>query len=336
MKIKVNLKDKNYDVILGNDLLKDVHKYIEGEHKVLIVTDENIPLKYIDKIKHQFKQIYTYTCKSGEESKSLITYQNIILKLLDEEFSRNDYIIALGGGVITDLAGFCAATFKRGIKFINIPTSTLAMIDASSGGKVGINFHQVKNMIGAFYQPEAVIIDFEVLKSLPHRHFINGLFEALKVGLIGNKKIYDYFKENTYLDHVEEIIYESLVFKNKIVEQDEKEANIRKILNFGHTFGHAYESYFSFDRFLHGEAVGLGMLLVSKNKKYYQELKQILINMNLDLNVEVEEDEMIKIIQNDKKVDNGVIALVEVEEIASYQINYYKIDELRQFLKEGL
>ena len=187
-------------------------------------------------------------------------YQRVIDHLLHLDFSRNDYIIALGGGVVLDLCGFVASTFKRGLHLINIPTTTLSMVDSSIGGKVAINHSKLKNVIGSFYHPDVVLIDPETLLTLPKRHFINGTIEALKTGLIGDEQLYRIFFEDDYKEKYDEIIYRSLLFKAKIVMEDEKEQSIRKILNFGHTFGHAYESYFAMKYYLHGEAVALGIL----------------------------------------------------------------------------
>ena len=201
--------------------------------------------------------------------------------------SRKSLIIALGGGVVGDVAGFASMTYKRGLHFINIPTTTLSMVDSSIGGKTAINYNSTKNVIGGFYQPDIVLIDVNTI-------------EALKTGLLGDKELFDILKNSDFKDNYEEIIYRSLMFKKKIVEEDEKENGIRKILNFGHTFGHAIEAYYHMNGFLHGEAIGIGMLLVSKDKPYYQDLKDILNKWKVNTNINIgDENKILKLIEND-------------------------------------
>ena len=268
----------------------------------------------------------------GENNKSLKNYQLVIDKLIQGDYSRKDYIIALGGGVVTDLAGFVASTYKRGMNLINIPTTTLAMVDASVGGKVALNFDKLKNVIGSFYHPNCILIDIDTLETLPKRHYINGVIEALKTGMIGDKELYNIFFNGDYRDHIEEIIYRSLQYKIKIVEQDEKEENIRKVLNFGHTFGHAYETYFLMKNYLHGEAVALGIVTISKDKPYLEDIKKIFTKWGIKLNINVEKDKIINIIRNDKKCDDDIVDLIIVDEIGKSKIVPTKIEDLSRYL----
>lgn len=332
MKLNVNLKDKSYEVIVEKGIIKNITPYVDIEKKFLIVSDDRIPNVYINTIKKQLKKVDVFIFPHGENNKSLKNYQLVIDKLIQGDYSRKDYIIALGGGVVTDLAGFVASTYKRGMNLINIPTTTLAMVDASVGGKVALNFDKLKNVIGSFYHPNCILIDIDTLETLPKRHYINGVIEALKTGMIGDKELYNIFFNGDYRDHIEEIIYRSLQYKIKIVEQDEKEENIRKVLNFGHTFGHAYETYFLMKNYLHGEAVALGIVTISKDKPYLEDIKKIFTKWGIKLNINVEKDKIINIIRNDKKCDDDIVDLIIVDEIGKSKIVPTKIEDLSRYL----
>lgn len=332
MKLNVNLKDKSYEVIVERGIIKNFTPYVDIEKKFLIVSDDRIPNVYINTIKKQLKKVDVVIFPHGENNKSLKNYQLVIDKLIQGDYSRKDYIIALGGGVVTDLAGFVASTYKRGMNLINIPTTTLAMVDASVGGKVALNFDKLKNVIGSFYHPNCILIDIDTLETLPKRHYINGVIEALKTGMIGDKELYNIFFNGDYRDHIEEIIYRSLQYKIKIVEQDEKEENIRKVLNFGHTFGHAYETYFLMKNYLHGEAVALGIVTISKDKPYLEDIKKIFTKWGIKLNINVEKDKIINIIRNDKKCDDDIVDLIIVDEIGKSKIVPTKIEDLSRYL----
>lgn len=332
MKLNVNLKDKSYEVIVERGIIKNITPYVDIEKKFLIVSDDRIPNVYINTIKKQLKKVDVVIFPHGENNKSLKNYQLVIDKLIQGDYSRKDYIIALGGGVVTDLVGFVASTYKRGMNLINIPTTTLAMVDASVGGKVALNFDKLKNVIGSFYHPNCILIDIDTLETLPKRHYINGVIEALKTGMIGDKELYNIFFNGDYRDHIEEIIYRSLQYKIKIVEQDEKEENIRKVLNFGHTFGHAYETYFLMKNYLHGEAVALGIVTISKDKPYLEDIKKIFTKWGIKLNINVEKDKIINIIRNDKKCDDDIVDLIIVDEIGKSKIVPTKIEDLSRYL----
>ena len=332
MKLNVNLKDKSYEVIVERGIIKNITPYVDIEKKFLIVSDDRIPNVYINTIKKQLKKVDVFIFPHGENNKSLDNYKLIIERLVKEDFSRKDYIIALGGGVVSDLAGFVASTYKRGMNLINIPTTTLAMVDASVGGKVALNFDKIKNVIGAFYHPNYILIDIDTLETLPKRHYINGVIEALKTGMIGDKELYNIFFNGDYIEHIEEIIYRSLQYKIKIVEQDEKEENIRKVLNFGHTFGHAYETYFLMKNYLHGEAVALGIVTISKDKPYLEDIKKLFTKWGIKLNINVEKDKIINIIRNDKKCDDDIVDLIIVDEIGKSKIVPTKIEDLSRYL----
>lgn len=279
-KIRV-LTTNPYDIILGNNILKDFGLYIKQYAKVLIITDNNIPLEYIETIKTNItSEIFIYVVKAGEDAKSLDNYQNIISYLLENNFSRKDLIINLGGGVISDLGGFIASTYKRGIDYVNVPTTTLSMVDSSIGGKVAINFNGYKNMIGVFNQPILVYIDITTLSTLPKRHYYNGLVEALKMALLSSCETVNLF--NDIDGNLHSIIYQSLMFKKKIVEEDEKDNGIRQILNFGHTIGHAIEAKY-WQCIYHGEAIAYGMIPFIDDAKVKQQVLQIFQKMGITI-----------------------------------------------------
>ncbi len=321
------------NVIIKKGLLLEITDFLPKNQKVLLVSDDGIPSIYYEKIKTKYPEIMVHIVSQGEKSKSIKTYQEILNILLENHFSRDDYILALGGGVVTDLVGFVAATFKRGIKFISIPTSLLAMVDAAIGGKNGLNFNGIKNMIGTFYHPVIVLVDPNVLSTLPKRQFNNGLVEAIKIGLIKDRKILEIIKEDDYYENIEEVIYRSISVKMEIVKQDEKENQTRKLLNFGHTFGHAYEEYFKMNDILHGEAVGLGMLTVCKHEKYYQSLYNLLKKLDLPLEVVCDKKQIIEFIKNDKKANSYYIDLVVVHEIGNGIIERVKIENLDKYME---
>ena len=330
MELKVNLKDNQYSVIIGNNILGSIDQYYSLNRKVLVISDDNIPSCYYEKVLNKCLNGYKYIIKHGEESKSIDNYLSINKFLLDNEFARDDLIIAIGGGVVGDLSAFVASTYKRGINFINIPTSTLAMIDSSVGGKTAINFEGVKNVLGTFYQPKLVLIDLDTLNTLDERHFNNGLIEALKMGIILDNEIIDLF--NDYKANIFDIIVKSLKAKIKIIEQDEKENNLRKILNFGHTIGHALEILNQ--DLLHGEAVAKGMLYMLSGVQK-DEIKAIINKLNIPLNYYINNLDVINLIKNDKKVSNNKIDMIVIKN-KKVTIESKELKEIEKILKEGI
>lgn len=320
------------NVYIKQNALNNLKDYLDLNLKTLIVTDDLVPTIYIDSVKKQLNQAYVVTIKHGEHHKTFESYQLVMDHLLKEEFTRHDQIIALGGGIVSDLTGFVASTYKRGIRFINIPTTTLAMIDASVGGKTAINYQGIKNVIGAFYDAEAVIIDSTVLKTLPIRHFYNGLVEALKMGLCLDKSLYDLFLEDDYLNKIDLIIEKAVLAKLKIVEQDHNELNVRKVLNFGHTIGHAIEAA-NLDQIYHGEAVGIGMLFAIQNEQLKQEVKDILTKMNIKWQIDLKDtDKLLKLIANDKKKNAQMVDFVFLNAIENFTISPISMDKIKDLL----
>ena len=271
-KIKINTKTKKYSIVIGRGLINKVDEIINNNNlffeKCLIVNDSNIPnnFKKLLNKKLKSKKIFKIDLIASEKNKNYKTIEKIHKILFERRFNRSDSVISFGGGIIGDIVGFASSTFKRGLKFINIPTTLLSQVDSSIGGKTGINTNQGKNLIGSFYQPILVISDTNFLKSLSKREVICGYGEILRHAIISNKVFYNFLNKNFFniiklkSPFIDKAIYESCKIKKIVVEKDEKENGMRKILNFGHTFAHAYEASLGFSKKLnHGEAVILGM-----------------------------------------------------------------------------
>ena len=271
-KLKILTETEKYPIIIGSNLTSSISKIFKQNlinfDKCLIVADKSVPKKFISNIKRSLKnkKIYVLLFKASEKNKNINSVNKILEVLLNKNFSRNDVLISLGGGITGDVSGFAARLFKRGLKFINIPTTLLAQVDSSIGGKTGVNSKYGKNLIGCFYQPSLVLSDIQFLKSLSKRDIICGYGEILKHSLIDNKKFFNFLNKNLKKilnlssPYIEKAIYESCKIKKKVVEKDEKETALRKVLNFGHTFAHAYEAGLGYSHKLnHGEAVILGM-----------------------------------------------------------------------------
>ncbi len=271
IKLNVGLQERSYSVYISNNYsgICEYLKYKNKSCKFVIVTDTNVDYyqseEFIKALSTQGYNTFKYVIDAGEKSKNLDTVNDIYKFLLDLKVDRNDVLIALGGGVVGDTAGFVAATFLRGIEFVQVPTTLLAQVDSSIGGKVGVNFSNIKNIIGAFYQPKFVYINTNSLKTLPIREVRSGMAEVIVHCIIDDIELFDYIDsnlngifqfENDILEHT---IRRSCLVKISIVEQDEKEKGMRAILNFGHTIGHAIESVYNF-KLLHGECVSIGMV----------------------------------------------------------------------------
>lgn len=317
-----------YNIVIKRGVLNNLSEYLNLNRKVLIVTDSGVPEAYVKTVAAQCEQGYIYTFSQGEESKNFETYQSILSQMVKNGFTRSDCVVAVGGGVVGDMSGFAAATFMRGVDFYNIPTTLLSQVDSSIGGKVAIDFCGVKNIVGAFYPPKAVIIDAETLNTLPKRQISNGLCEALKMAATFDEKLFEHF-ENDELD-IDYIIEQSLCLKKAVVEQDEKEQGVRRVLNFGHTVGHAIESV-NLGRLCHGECVGLGMLYCCSDE-VKQRIKTALLKLNLPVECEINANEIIDIMSHDKKKSGDSISLIWVNKIGSFEIKKISFNELKEVI----
>jgi 3-dehydroquinate synthase len=315
MVINVHTKDREYPVYVERGVLKRAKELIGREGHVFIVSDDGVDEKWLACLKAQYPDAPVHLFPNGEASKNLKVWSEILEDMLDHNVSRNDTVIALGGGVVGDMAGFAAASYMRGIHYVNIPTTTLSQIDSSIGGKTAVDLSGRKNCVGAFWQPDMVLVDPDTLSTLSRRHFHNGLAEAVKEGLIRDEGLFELFESDSWQDHLDEIIERSLIIKRDVVEKDERESGERKLLNFGHTFGHAYETYYGLDGYYHGECVAMGMMAVLENEEIRTRLKAVLKRLDLPYENDADPKETAKLVRNDKKADHDKITIVQVSQI---------------------
>ena len=336
MIIPVNLGKDSYDILLERGMLKDACEILkiretEKNRKVLIVTDEGVPKEYAKALAESCKTQSILTIPQGEASKNFDMLQNILKKMLSENFGRKDCVVALGGGVVGDLAGFAAACYMRGINFYNIPTTLLSQVDSSVGGKTAIDFCGIKNIVGAFHQPRGVLIDPALLATLDQRQFACGAAEIIKMAATSDAKLFEKIQaQGIHPENIERIIEDALRIKIDIVEKDEKEAGLRRALNFGHTIGHGIES--STD-FLHGEAVALGMLPMC-GADMRKALAKVLTEANLPTACKADMEKVMENAMHDKKAEGNTVTTVYVTEPGIFRFEKHNRDELRELYRE--
>ncbi|MBR7132488.1 MAG: 3-dehydroquinate synthase [Clostridia bacterium] len=333
MIIPVKTSTGGYDIVLKRGALKQVSEYLKLQRKALVVTDSGVPQEYAQTVAEQCKQAFVVTIPQGEASKCFDKYKYLLSEMVHNGFTRTDCVIAVGGGVVGDLAGFVAASFMRGVDFYNIPTTVLSQVDSSIGGKVAIDFEGYKNIVGAFYPPKAVIIDPDTLKTLPQRQISNGLSEAVKMSLTSDRALFELFENEEIASNIDRIIEASLKIKKYVVEQDEKEGGLRKILNFGHTLAHAIESQNQMEKLYHGECVALGMLPMC-SPEVRQRLLKVLQKLNLPTAVEYNADKILEAMRHDKKMAGGDITVVYVPQIGEFEMRTVPFEALAEELKE--
>ena len=332
-KVKVNLGNRSYDITIAPDSLNSksitIAPFVK-DRKCFIISDSNVfPLygEETEKMIEKNKGVITgyFVFKAGEANKTLTTVEQIYHAMLKENLDRSSVIIALGGGVVGDIAGFAAATFMRGIDFIQIPTSLLAMVDSSVGGKTGVDMQEGKNLVGAFWQPKHVLVDIKTLETLPARELKAGLAEVVKYGVILDESFFVELLNNTErIKKIDscffvEMIAKCCVYKAEIVKKDEKETGLRGILNFGHTFGHAIETVSGYEKYVHGEAVGIGMLMAGElavisgrmQKKDADLLLELCNKLELKtIASKIDSEAVFAAMANDKKTKNSKICFV--------------------------
>ena len=335
MIIPVNLPLGSYDITIEKGVLKKAGSLLNLDRKVLIVTDSGVPAEYAKTVAAQCRSPYIATVPEGEESKSLEIFEELCEAMLENGFTRSDCVVAIGGGVVGDLAGFTAASYMRGIDFYNIPTTLLSQVDSSIGGKTAINLGGVKNIVGAFYQPKGVIIDPDLLKTLPQRQITNGLAEAIKMSLTSDEYLFKLISLGDTEKNIEEIIIRSLKIKKSVVEEDEREGGLRRILNFGHTFGHAVEAQEEMSGLYHGECVAIGMIPVCSDE-VRERLIPVLEKVGLPTKYDGNLDDALKFISHDKKCDGKKISVVFVDKIGSYRIEKMDTDAFCDLVREEI
>lgn len=319
-KIEVQSSSHNYQIIIQNNLLNSLEDYLDKSRLYVIISDHQIPEQYIECVKKACPKNIVIRFPAGEHSKSFHEYERIIKVMQEYQVSRDSCLIALGGGVTGDLSGFIAATYMRGIDYIQIPTTLLAQIDSSVGGKVAINTEHAKNSVGQFYSPKMVVIDPTTLNTLSNRQFNNGMAEMIKYGMIYSNDLFKKILDENVKNNLEYFIYQSLLIKKYFVEEDEFDLSIRQILNFGHTFGHAYEAYYNYHKYLHGEAISLGMVKVCDNIDVKEMLIKILLKYHLPIQDDVPEEKLLPYIKIDKKKKNDTLHLIVVNKIGKATI----------------
>ena len=319
MTIHINLGKDSYDILVERGILKNASQYLNLDRRVLVVTDSGVPERYAKDVAEQCKEGIIYTVEQGEASKSLDTFGELLQTMLDHGFSRKDCVVAVGGGVVGDLSGFAASAYMRGIDFYNIPTTLLAQIDSSIGGKTAINLGGVKNIVGAFYQPKMVLIDPELLETLPQRQISNGLAEAIKMSLTSDEKLFELIENEDIESNIDEVIIRSLNIKKSVVEQDERESGLRKILNFGHTIGHGIESSAGMVSLYHGECVALGMIPMC-SESIREHVICVLKKCNLYNTPDYDWDKIAEAAFHDKKADGDTVTVTTVNQIGSFEM----------------
>lgn len=354
-KLTVELAEKSYPIYISSNILRDkkyLDKHIHGK-QVMIVSNTTVAPLYLDTVCKCLEdyELKTITLKDGEKYKNLDTVNTIFDALLEAKFDRSCTLIALGGGVVGDITGFAAASYQRGVNFIQIPTTLLAQVDSSVGGKTGVNHKLGKNMIGAFYQPKAVIIDTNTLKTLNDREFAAGMAEVIKYGLLGNVNFLKYLEDNILQimkrqeDLIIDIVYDCCKDKANIVAQDQFEKGTRALLNFGHTFAHAIENICGYGYYLHGEAVAIGMLMAARmsqlenyiNKEDFSRILRLIKNTNLPDKVKekISVYDFIEAMRVDKKSIAGNMRLILLKNIGKANIYVkYSNTNLKKVLSE--
>ncbi|MBO5066548.1 MAG: 3-dehydroquinate synthase [Clostridia bacterium] len=334
MILTVKTSVNNYDIVLQRGVINNIADFCDITKKALIITDDGVPEVYSKTVASQFNKSVIKTIPQGEKSKNFDTYKELLEILNENEFSRKDCVVAVGGGVVGDLSGFTAATYMRGITFYNIPTTLLSQVDSSIGGKTAIDFGGYKNTVGAFYQPSAVIIDPDVLKTLDFRQLNNGLSESIKMAATSDEILFELFENENAYEKIETVIERSLKIKRAVVEADEKETGLRRVLNFGHTIAHAVETATGLGEYLHGECVAIGMLPFS-SESVKERLIKVLKKYSLPITADVAAEELLKSLRHDKKADSNGVNTVFVNQTGSFEFKYLSYTELEKIVKEA-
>ena len=333
MKLTVNLEKDSYPIYIENNILSQAGNYIRKMYhgkRIMIISDDNVFPLYGDTLIRTLDSDYEchhLVLPHGEATKDFQTLPTVYKAMLEAKISRTDLIVALGGGVVGDLAGFVAATFLRGIKFVQIPTSILAQVDSSVGGKVAVDLPQGKNLVGAFYQPKMVLIDPDVLETLPERYVTDGMGEVIKYGCIKDRKLFDLLEKcgcyENLKEHLTDVIATCVDIKRRVVEEDEFDTGERILLNFGHTLAHTIEQHFHYERESHGEAVAIGMYQITKiaeekgltKKGEAEHIRKVLGAYKLPVKADVPLPQLTEAIKLDKKTLNNKLKVVLLHEI---------------------
>ncbi len=336
MVLPVKTSQGSYDITLERGALSRVGEILPLDRRVLVVTDDGVPTHYADTVAAACKTPTVLTIPQGEVSKQLDTFRLLLETLVRENFTRTDCVVAVGGGVVGDLSGFAASAFMRGIDFYNIPTTVLSQVDSSIGGKTAIDFMGIKNIVGAFYPPKAVVIDPDTIATLPARQMANGLAEAVKMSLTHDPALFAMFETADLTDPavLDKVIMRSLQIKRQVVEQDEREGGLRKVLNFGHTLAHAVESVYDMETYYHGECVAIGMLPMC-DPAVRGRLLTVLERLDLPTILPGQTEPLIEACRHDKKMTGQDITIVYVPEIGRFELRKVPFAELERLIREA-
>lgn len=334
MKMTMNLGTRSYDIILKRGALQNLYQFANLDRKAAVVTDSGVPAEYARRVADQCREARIITVPQGEGSKSMKVLESVLKQMLDFGMGRGDLVVAVGGGVVGDMAGFAAAVYMRGIDFINCPTTTLSMIDSSIGGKTAVDLGDTKNIVGAFWQPKVVVVDFDTLATLPRRQYVNGLAEAIKAGLICDPALFQLFETGDVDAEIETIIYRSLMVKKAIVEQDETEHGARKALNFGHTLGHGIEAVKGVkgrrtNGLYHGECVALGMLPMIESRTLQKRVRAIYRKLGLPIRCGYDKQKVLAEMLHDKKAQGGTVTIIKVPGLGCWRADSIPAEQLR-------
>ncbi len=345
MKVITVETSKKYDVLIGTGLLQDLGKYffhaLNRTCKVAVISDNNVYPIFGEVVTEQLKSagfdVVNFVFPAGESSKNANTYLEILNFLAENQITRTDAILALGGGVTGDMSGFAAATYLRGIDYIQVPTTLLAMVDSSVGGKTAIDLPTGKNLVGAFYQPRLVLCDISTLDTLPESVFCDGCAEVIKYGVLYDTELFEHLAQNGLSFDREAVISRCVELKRNVVAMDEFDTGARQKLNLGHTIGHGIEAQSNFT-ITHGQAVAIGMAIVTKAgcQAVYPQLTQVLKKFKLPIATEFTAKQLFSSTLSDKKRSGGTINLIIPEAIGKCNIVPTPIEQLETFIKEGL
>lgn len=352
-KIHVALGEHAYDIEIAKGLLDSIGQkttsLLPKARMAAIVSDTNVAPLYSDRLRRSLEEAglatVVITIKAGEQSKNMTVLSNVLEQLAESGMTRSDVLLTLGGGVVGDLGGFAAASFMRGIAFIQVPTSLLAQIDSSVGGKVAVDLQAGKNLAGAFYQPKAVFIDTELLATLPVRFLHDGLAEAIKYGCIKDAVLFEqiasYADDAELLADIDSVVAACCSIKARIVEQDEFDTGLRMLLNFGHTLGHAVEQHFGYSSFTHGEGVAIGMYQLTKKTEALgltelgtaARLKEVLEKYALPIEAGVPKESLLSTMAKDKKKQGSSITLIVLESLGKGFLKKISWTEMPEYLE---
>lgn len=326
--LSIHSSKRDYRVLIGNQSLSILPSLLDKTKRYVVIHDDGIPQEYVTSVLSSCpSSSISYAFPQGESSKGILEMEKMIDFLLNQNVSKDSVLVALGGGVTGDLVGFVASVYLRGIDYIQIPTTLLSQIDSSVGGKVAINTSKGKNVIGSFNPPLFVLIDPLTMNSLSDRQFYSGMAEMIKYGMIADKTLFQQLRDDPNVrDNMESYIYRSLSIKKQYVEKDEFDEGYRQSLNFGHTFGHAIESFYGYEKYLHGEAVAIGMVMILSDSSIRRQLVDVLRKFHLPTEDSVKISELKDYINRDKKNRNQLIRVVDVLDIGTSVITTAKFE----------